>query len=241
MAPKVPSLYSALTVGAANAANPRVYGTYTIPQVLPHHAVVEIVVNNGDDGTHPFHLHGHNFQVVARSDDDAGDYGAGADSSSSSSSALPAIPMRRDTVFVRPNGNMAVRFRADNPGVWLFHCHIEWHMDQGLIATFVEAPEALQNLSVPDSHLALCAAAGTPTAGNAAGNTHDVLDLRGENKPAPPLPDGFTPKGYVALFFSTVAAILGMAFITWYGVLDANIRDTNTESQPLIPEGGGGA
>ncbi|EFX01899.1 iron transport multicopper oxidase fet3 precursor [Grosmannia clavigera kw1407] len=235
VAPKVPSLYSALTVGAANATNSRVYGTYAIPQVLPHLAVVEVVVNNGDDGMHPFHLHGHNFQVVSRSADDAGDY-------NSNSPALPAIPMRRDTVSVCPNGNVVVRFRADNPGVWLFHCHIEWHMEQGLIATFVEAPEALQGLSIPPDHLAACAAAGTPTAGNAAGNTHDVLNPHGQNKPPPPpLYRRFTSKGYIALFFITAVAMLGMAYIAKHSLIKAAIEETSIESQPLIPEEGGAA
>ena len=67
---------------------------------------------------HPFHLHGHAFQVVSRSEEEAGTYIDGGD--------MPATPMRRDTVLVRPNGNLALRFKADNPGVWLFHCHIEW-------------------------------------------------------------------------------------------------------------------
>ncbi len=46
--------------------------------------------------------------------------------------------MRRDTLLVRPNGHIVLRFKSDNPGVWLFHCHIEWHVDSGLIMTFVE-------------------------------------------------------------------------------------------------------
>ncbi|CRK11223.1 hypothetical protein BN1723_017219, partial [Verticillium longisporum] len=129
VAPKVPSLYSALTVGGANATDARVYGTHTISHVLRHHDVVELVLNNGDDGKHPFHLHGHNFQVVHRSGPDAGVY------IDDESHVPPKVPMRRDTVYAEPNGNFVIRFRADNPGVWLFHCHIEWHMDQGLVAT----------------------------------------------------------------------------------------------------------
>jgi iron transport multicopper oxidase len=81
--------------------------------------VVEIVLNNDDPGKHPFHLHGHEFQVVARSDDDAGAW-------NETEGELRDTPMRRDTVLVRPNGNIVLRFKADNPGVWFFHCHIEW-------------------------------------------------------------------------------------------------------------------
>lgn len=98
--------------------------------------------------------------------------------------------------MVRPNGNMVLRFRADNPGVWLFHCHIEWHVDSGLIATIVEAPLEMQkSISVPDDHFDACKAAGMGVRGNAAGNEEDLLDLTGENKPPGRLPDG-----YVAFF-----------------------------------------
>ncbi|KAH8896709.1 iron transport multicopper oxidase FET3 [Thozetella sp. PMI_491] len=227
--PKVPSLYSALTVGGPNATYPRVYGSSTSAHVLKHNDVVEIVLNNLDDGKHPFHLHGHNFQVVYRSDEDGGLYDEDA-----YDVVFPRIPMRRDTVFVEGNGNFVIRFRADNPGVWLFHCHIEWHMDQGLIATFIEAPTELQAQKIPKGHLKVCHAAGVPVAGNAAGNTRNVFDLTGENLPPSPLPEGFTAKGYIALFFSTVAAILGMLIIAWYGSIDAGAKETNMESQPLI-------
>lgn len=209
VAPKVPSLYTALTVGAGNSTISRVYGTNTNSHVLKHNNVIEIVLNNGDDGKHPFHLHGHNFQVVYRSPEDAGVY------SQDQEVALSKTPMRRDTVFVEPNGNIVLRFRSDNPGVWLFHCHIEWHMDQGLVATIIEAPDALQDLEIPQDHRDVCRSAGVPTAGNAAGNTKDVLDLTGENRAVAPLPEGFTAKGYVALFFSCLAALMGLAVISW--------------------------
>lgn len=86
--------------------------------VLKKDEIVDIVLNNLDTGKHPFHLHGHNFQVIVRSADDEGNY--------ANNGTFPAIPMRRDTILVRPNGNMVLRFKADNPGVWFFHCHLEW-------------------------------------------------------------------------------------------------------------------
>jgi iron transport multicopper oxidase len=64
------------------------------------------------------HLHGHVFQVVYRSEEDAGEY------NDSMQLDFPANPMRRDTIQVKPNGFVILRFRADNPGIWLFHCHI---------------------------------------------------------------------------------------------------------------------
>ncbi|CAK7567997.1 MAG: hypothetical protein SEPTF4163_005975 [Sporothrix epigloea] len=228
--PKVPSLYTTLSVGGTKASNPIVYGSHTNTHIFKHHDVIELILNNGDDGRHPFHLHGHNFQVVHRSGENDGafspdDYQA---------TDFPRVPMRRDTLFVEGNGNFVIRFRADNPGVWLFHCHIEWHMDQGLVATFVEAPEVLQSLAVPDNHFEVCRAAGKLTGGNAAGNAVDFFDLEGENKPPGRLPEGFTAKGYVALFFSTIAALLGMAAIAWYGLIDPFVEDSSADRQLLI-------
>ena len=35
-------------------------------------------------------------------------------------------------------GWLAVAFQNDNPGAWLFHCHIAWHASQGLSVQFLE-------------------------------------------------------------------------------------------------------
>jgi iron transport multicopper oxidase len=106
--PKVPTLYSVLSTGAS-ASNPEIYGVNTNAFVLKADEVVEIVVNNVDTGRHPLHLHGHAFQTVVRSAEEAGIYNG------SGSVELPAIPMRRDTFMVRPRGNIVLRFTASNP------------------------------------------------------------------------------------------------------------------------------
>ncbi|KAH8892032.1 hypothetical protein GQ53DRAFT_746474 [Thozetella sp. PMI_491] len=186
VSPKVPTLYTVLSSGDM-ATNADVYGTYTHSFVLDKDQVVQINLNNLDSGRHPFHLHGHNFQVVYRSDEDGGTF----EDSNVTSADFPAIPMRRDTLVLFPNGNVVLRFKADNPGVWLFHCHIEWHVDSGLISTFVEAPLELQkSLKIPQDHLDACSAGNVPTTGNAAANTVNFLDLTGQNVPPAPLPDG---------------------------------------------------
>jgi iron transport multicopper oxidase len=110
--PKVPTLYTALSSGEM-ATNPMVYGTYTHSFVLEKDQVVQIVVNNLDPGRHPFHLHGHNFQAVYRSEEEAGTF---ADSNITEAD-LPKTPMKRDTLVVWPNGNIVLRFKSDNPGL----------------------------------------------------------------------------------------------------------------------------
>ena len=110
--PKVPTLYSALTSGSM-ATNPAIYGTNTNPFVLEKDQVVEIVLNSMDPGKHPFHLHGHTFQAIVRSAEEAGIY--------VNNETFPEFPMRRDTFMVNPNGNIVLRFKADNPGMSLFY------------------------------------------------------------------------------------------------------------------------
>ncbi|KAJ3216393.1 hypothetical protein HDU67_009528 [Dinochytrium kinnereticum] len=34
---------------------------------------------------------------------------------------------------------------ADNPGVWFFHCHIEWHIQAGLAMAFIEIPDVVRS------------------------------------------------------------------------------------------------
>ena len=209
--PKVPTLFTALSTGAT-ASNASIYGDATNSFVLEEGDVVEIILHNADPGKHPFHLHGHAFQTVVRSEPGAGLYVR--------NETLPTVPMRRDTVMVQPNGNMVLRFRADNPGIWLFHCHIEWHVASGLVATFVEAPLDLQRTlggKIPEDHKRACEGTRVAMQGNAAGNTKDLFDLTGQNLPHPPLSSGFEAKGIVALVFSCMTAFLGLAVIASYG------------------------
>lgn len=156
------------------------------PYVLPYGAIVELTIINYDEGDHPFHLHSHNFQVISRS-------GPGPDDGPPlpvSTAPPPKVPMRRDTLLIHGAGNAVIRFKADNPGITLFHCHIEWHVEAGLTMTFIEAPTQLQalNLKIPDNHKQSCQGLGIQMRGNAAGNDNNWLDLSGANT-EPPLED----------------------------------------------------
>ncbi|KAF9963277.1 hypothetical protein BGZ65_004767, partial [Modicella reniformis] len=198
--PKVPSLYTALTTGNLSSTA-EVYGKYA-------HAM--IIINNDDPGNHPFHLHGHVFQIVGRSE---GKYNP-------ASGPYPgyfnnANPSRRDTVLIPSEQNVAIRFHANNPGVWLFHCHIEWHLQAGLATTIIEAPEIMPSiLKIDQTHIDHCKALGIPYSGNAAGK--EGLDLEGANVGPDPLTGTFTGKGIVALVFTIIAALLGLGTVIWY-------------------------
>ncbi|KAG0073328.1 hypothetical protein BGZ89_006621 [Linnemannia elongata] len=207
VAPKVPTLYTAMSMGNLSS-DPRVYGTYAHPLVLKHNSWVEIIINNNDAGNHPFHLHGHVFQVVGRGD---GVY----DGSTPYTYFNTTNPLRRDTVLVPSLTNVAIRFQANNPGVWFFHCHIEWHLQAGLATTIIEAPEVMSGvLTIGQTHLQHCTDLGLPFSGNAAGN--QGLDLTGQNVGPNMLPGTFTTKGIVALFFTVLSAVVGLATVIWY-------------------------
>ncbi|KAG0315833.1 hypothetical protein BG000_005070, partial [Podila horticola] len=220
--PKVPSLYTALSMGNNSlSSNPEVYGKYSHPLVLNHNDMIEIVINNQDAGNHPFHLHGHVFQVVGRGD------GAYDPASGPYPFYLNTTenPLRRDTVLVRSEQNVAIRF---------FHCHIEWHLQAGLAVTMIEAPEAMAGvLTVDPKHFEQCKALGIPYEGNAAGN--QGLDLTGQNVGPNPLSGKFTAKGIVALVFTIISALMGLATVIWYAHDDevTNIRkkDKKTEME----------
>lgn len=169
----VPTLYSVATTGTANT-NPIVYGQVN-PFIVAKGAIVELVVNNLDVATHPFHLHGHQFQVISRPASGAGTWpGSGA-------VTVSAYPASKDTVAVQGNSYAVIRFAADNPGTWLFHCHIEWHVEMGLTATIIEAPEEMRGLAIPGDQIEVCKAQGLPYRGNAAGNTVDYTNTSGMN------------------------------------------------------------
>ena len=41
-------------------------------------------------------------------------------------------PPRRDVVLLPSDGYIVIAFKADNPGPWLVHCHIAFHISEGL-------------------------------------------------------------------------------------------------------------
>ena len=45
---------------------------------------------------------------------------------------LSTKPILRDTVIVPIDSHLVVRFKANNPGMWFLHCHIDWHLVGGL-------------------------------------------------------------------------------------------------------------
>ena len=77
--------------------------------------LVRISIHNGSGAVHPMHLHGHHMLVLSRD-------------------GVPVSggPWWSDTLNVEPGERFDVAFRADNPGLWMYHCHNLFHAADGL-------------------------------------------------------------------------------------------------------------
>lgn len=73
-----------------------------------------IEVKNVSQVRHPIHLHGHSFRVLG--------------------SNRRSLPVHwADTVLVAPRERVTIAFQADNPGNWMFHCHLIEHQEAGMM------------------------------------------------------------------------------------------------------------
>jgi len=83
--------------------------------VLPQGTSHVFEMENRTAWHHPMHLHGHSFRVIARN----------------------GQPTRhrewQDTVLMAPEERVEIAFVADNPGDWMFHCHILEHQAAGMM------------------------------------------------------------------------------------------------------------
>lgn len=67
-------------------------------------------------------------------------------------------PQERNTVAVPSGGWAAVRLKAENPGVWFIHCHLEIHTTWGLAMAFIvrNGPKPNQRILPPPLDLPSC-------------------------------------------------------------------------------------
>jgi FtsP/CotA-like multicopper oxidase with cupredoxin domain len=85
--------------------------------VLQQGGRYRLVFRNRTDDSHPVHLHRHLFELIDMN-------------------GKPTAGIMKDTVIVPLYGRVSVDLTADQPGLSLFHCHIQQHMDYGFKALF---------------------------------------------------------------------------------------------------------
>jgi FtsP/CotA-like multicopper oxidase with cupredoxin domain len=74
-------------------------------------------MRNASDDIHPIHLHRHSFELTTLA-------------------GKPTAGILKDVVMLGGYQEAEVDFIADNPGLTLFHCHQQLHMDFGFMALF---------------------------------------------------------------------------------------------------------
>ncbi|KAM1576247.1 hypothetical protein ACFX15_032050 [Malus domestica] len=122
--------------------------------VLPFNTTVEVVLQDTSiigAESHPLHLHGFNFFVLG--------LGSGNFDPKNDPKKYNLVdPAERNTVGVPSGGWVAIRFLADNPGVWFMHCHLEVHTSWGLKMAWVvlDGKRRNQKLPPPPSDLPKC-------------------------------------------------------------------------------------
>jgi FtsP/CotA-like multicopper oxidase with cupredoxin domain len=96
--------------------NGRAHGAIPPLDVAEGERVLLRIINAGHMA-HPIHGHGHSFTLVA-----------------TDGNPVPeAARWVKDTFLIGPAERVDLAFDADNPGVWMFHCHIEHHMANGMM------------------------------------------------------------------------------------------------------------
>jgi FtsP/CotA-like multicopper oxidase with cupredoxin domain len=87
-----------------------------VPVFVVHRGdLVKVTIENNTDSVHPMHLHGHHALVLTRDEQ-----------------PVSGSPWWTDTLSVEPNERYEIAFRADNPGLWMDHCHNLLHAEEGL-------------------------------------------------------------------------------------------------------------
>jgi FtsP/CotA-like multicopper oxidase with cupredoxin domain len=147
-------------------------------------AIPPIVVKKGDRvlirlinaGTmaHPIHLHGHSFKIVA-----------------TDGNPVPeAAQLTKDTVLIAPGERYDIVFEANNPGVWMLHCHIENHAANGMM-TLIEYEGYLPSGPLAELWALTPSVSASPGAGGAMhggmGGMPGMSDM-GAAPPATPAP-----------------------------------------------------
>ena len=74
-------------------------------------------LRNGTDDVHPVHLHRHSFEITGLA-------------------GQPTAGIVKDVAMLGGFQEMTLDFTADQPGLSLFHCHMQQHMDFGFMALF---------------------------------------------------------------------------------------------------------
>lgn len=127
----------------------------TVVKVFDFNETIEIVFQGTNiidaAEAHPMHLHGYAFYVVGTG---IGDFDVDTDPQGYNLVDPPYV----NTVAVPKSGWAAIRFVADNPGVWYMHCHLDRHMTWGMDTVFIvkDGGTTATSLRPPPAYMPPC-------------------------------------------------------------------------------------
>lgn len=107
-------------------------------------ATVDIIINSIEHMRHPWHMHGHRFQVISMGQGGEGKLEQGNTRAYSKyeedlkywEDHPTEIPMTRDSINIPGRSFAVLRIKTKDRGKWLLHCHVEWHVSKGLGVLF---------------------------------------------------------------------------------------------------------
>lgn len=152
--PDQPPVIFDYTADASDTAMLQYTPKSTKVKTLRYNETVEMVLQNTRliaKESHPMHLHGYNFFVLAQG---FGNY----DEATATPQFNLVNPQERNTVAVPTGGWAVIRFLANNPGMWFMHCHFDAHLDLGLGMVFEvqDGPTAETSVPPPPADLPHC-------------------------------------------------------------------------------------
>lgn len=118
--------------------------------VKPNQRMLLRLINLGNLA-HAIHLHGHIFTIVA----------------TDGNPVPPGGRLQKDTVLIGPGERYDLEVVAYNPGIWMFHCHMPGHADNGMMT--VMQYEGFKAVSSTDHQHQVVQVPGLSAAASSAG------------------------------------------------------------------------
>ncbi|HET6318132.1 MAG TPA: multicopper oxidase domain-containing protein [Chloroflexota bacterium] len=82
---------------------------------------IRVRLVNAGSLPHAMHVHGHSFKIIA----------------TDGNPVPPAAQLLKDTVLIGPAERYDLEIDGANPGIWMFHCHMPNHQDNGMMTAMV--------------------------------------------------------------------------------------------------------
>jgi FtsP/CotA-like multicopper oxidase with cupredoxin domain len=113
-------------VGVAHDGPPEDGGAHPSDETFVQGQPVRFTISANVSPEHPFHLHGQFFQIIERG-----------------GVAVTDEPGLKDTVLVRGRESVTILTYFENPGRWMYHCHISEHGENGMMGEWNITPAGM--------------------------------------------------------------------------------------------------